>query len=109
MSLNQPSPEESTLIAALERKPAIAIPADFHLQLRASIAAEPPRRATPQTSFARTTAHIAAVCLAIVLAILTVRYPNAIQAPESMMFILELILVAQLMAVGWWLGVRREM
>jgi hypothetical protein len=108
MSLKQPDNQESMLTAVLERKPAIAIPADFHLRLRASIAAEPASRANTHVSFARATAYFAAFCLAFVLVALTVIYPNAIKAPESMTFVLELMLLAQLMAVGFWLGMRRE-
>ncbi len=108
MSLNQPSPEEAILIVALERKPEMAVPADFHLRLRASISQEPVRRIRKHVSFARAMAYLAAFCLAAVLAALTGLYPDAIKAPESMAFILELVILGQLMAVGLWLGMRRE-
>jgi len=100
--------QESTLIAALERKPAIAVPADFHLRLRAVLANEPARRPVRRISFARSTAYVTAACMAVALIVLTMLYPEAIRVPESMIFILELLIVAQLMAVGFWLGTRRE-
>ena len=108
MNMNQHEDQESLLTAALERKPDIAIPADFHLRLHASIAAEPAIPARTQLRFARVTAYVAAFCLAIFLVALTALYPEAVKAPESMTFILELMLLAQLMAVGFWLGTRRE-
>jgi hypothetical protein len=100
--------QESLLIAALERRPEIAVPADFQLRLRASLASEPARRLTKRVSFARATAYVAAVCMAVVLVVLTMLYPEAIKVPESMTFIVELLIVAQLMAVGLWLGTRSE-
>lgn len=104
----EPNNQESTLIAALERKPKITVPADFHLRLRATLATEPTWRPARRPSFARVTAYVAAVCMAAALIVLTMLYPEAIKAPESMTFILELLIVAQLMAVGFWLGTRSE-
>ncbi|WP_263373788.1 hypothetical protein [Granulicella aggregans] len=100
--------QESALIAALERKPEIAMPADFQLRLRAVLANEPPRRSATRVSFARATAYVAAACMAVALIVLTMLYPEAIKVPESMTFILEVLIVAQLMAVGFWLGTRNE-
>ncbi|MBB5057056.1 negative regulator of sigma E activity [Granulicella aggregans] len=100
--------QESLLIAALERRPEIAVPVDFHLRLRASLAEEPARRAARRVSFARTTAYVAAVCMAVALVVLTMLYPETIKVPESMTFVLELLLVAQLVAVGFWLGTHSE-
>jgi hypothetical protein len=108
MNTNQTDNQESMLTSALERRPEITIPADFHQRLHASIAAEPAVPTKMPVSFGRATAYLAAFCLAVVLVGLTVLYPNAVKAPESMTFILELIILAQLMAVGFWLGMRRE-
>lgn len=106
--MNHDLHHESMLTTALERKPDIAVPADFQLRLRAALSAEPYQRPTTHISFARATAYIVAACMAVVLAVLAALHPDAVKAPESMSFALEIIIVAQLMAVGFWLGTRRE-
>lgn len=110
MNPSQPNHEKhEALTSALERKPEITVPNDFYLRLQASLPVETsPRRSRARISFARATAYTAAVCMAIALGILTLLHPEAIKAPESMTFILELMILIQLLAVGFWLGTRRE-
>jgi type IV secretory pathway component VirB8 len=100
--------QESILIAALERKPEIDVPADFRLRLRGTLAAEPLRRPARHPSFACATAYIAAACMAVALIVLTMLYPAEVKVPQSMIFVLEVLIIGQLMAVGFWLGTRSE-
>jgi hypothetical protein len=99
---------ESALIAALERKPEVAIPTDFMSRLSASLPAERRTPSARRISFARAAAYVAAACLAAFLIVLTRLHPDAIAAPSGMPFVMEIIILTQLMAIGFWLGTRSD-
>jgi len=99
---------DAALIAALERKPDVHPPADFFARLNASLPAEPAASRAGRISFARAAAYLAAACLAIALIALVSLNPGATTSPAGMPFVLEMIILTQLMAIGFWLGTRSD-
>jgi hypothetical protein len=94
---------EDAITRALDRKPEVAVPADFAAKVRASLPAQPKVRA--QRSVGQITAGVAAVGLVLALWVLA---PHARPSFGSVAFDLEMVLVVELMGVVTWLGMRRS-
>ncbi len=99
---------EKTVIQALERKPEIAVPEDFAARVARSMPAELPARAEARPMFGQAAGYLAVAVLAIALLVLTWKYPEALEAGRGFLFAVELLLVAQLLAVGFWLGIKNN-
>jgi len=94
---------EAAITRALDRKPEVAVPADFAARVRAALPAQPKVRT--QRSVGQITAGVAAVGLVLALCVLA---PHARPSFGSMAFDLEMVLVVELMGVAAWLGMRRS-
>jgi hypothetical protein len=93
---------EATITRALERRREAAVPAEFAARVVTHL---PARRAVRQEMGAGRSAGIAgAVVLAIALVAIA---PHAEPNFASVTFDLELLLLAQLAAIAYWLGVER--
>ncbi len=58
--------------------------------------------------FGRAAGYLAVVAMTVVLAILSRMHPEAFEAGRGFVFAVEVLLVAQLLAVGLWLGMRSD-
>ncbi len=100
--------EEAAVIRALEHRPEIAIPEGF----AARVARSAPPRATVRSAarpvFGRAAGYLAVATITLVLVLLTQAQPEALEAGRGFVFAVELLLVAQLLAVGLWLGTQRD-
>ena len=91
----------SRLDAALETKPAVQIPSDFAAKVVALTVMQPvrPRRRVPQMGKSM------ALVLAPLVAIATFALaPHASPNVKSVIFDIEVILIAQLALIGWWVS-----
>ena len=105
MNTHNPQEEfEAAITRALEHSPeASAIPTGFAARVAASL---PKQRAPRRVIHAgRTAAVVAMVVLAIVLFALA---PHVTPSFTSVMFYIELIILAQLGAIAYWLAAKRE-
>ena len=115
MTMNSHNPQEvfeAAITRALEHSPepgyspessGSAIPADFAARVAASLPKQ--RVARPVIRAGRTVAIVAMVVLAIVLFALA---PHVTPSFTSVMFYVELIVLAQLGAIAYWLAAKRE-
>ena len=94
---------EGAITRALDRRPEVAVPADFAAKVRAALPARPKVR--QRRSVGLTAAGVAAVGLVLALCWLA---PHARPNFESMAFDLEMVLVVELVGVAAWLGMRRS-
>ena len=94
---------EAAITRALDRKPEVAVPADFAAKVRAALPAQPKVRV--QRSVGQGVAAVAAVGLVLALCWLA---PHVRPSFESVAFDLEMVLVVELMGVAAWLGMRRS-
>ena len=94
---------EAAITRALDRKPEVAVPADFAAKVRAALPAQPKVRA--RRSVGRITAGVGAGGLVLALCWLA---PHARPGIQNMAFGLEMVLVVELMGVAAWLGMRRS-
>ena len=99
---------EGAVVRALERRPEVPVPEDFAAKM---VCLLPPKE-RPRTALRPIYGHIAgyigAVLTMIVLAVLTRSHPEAIQPGQGFLFGVEMLLVAQLLAVGYWLGMKGD-
>lgn len=94
---------EAAITRALDRKPEVAVPADFAARVRAALPAQPKVRAR------RSVGQMAAVTGAVVLlAGLCALAPHVRPSFGSVAFDLEMVLMVELMGVAAWLGMRRS-
>jgi len=121
MTMKEHNPQEefeAAITRALERSPdpgyspdqgydpaspVLAIPADFAARVVASLPKQ--RAARPAIRAGRTIAIVALVVLAIVLFALA---PHVTPSFTSVTFYIELIILAQLGAIAYWLAAKRE-
>ena len=115
MTMNTHNPQEAfeaAITRALEYSPeqgyspessASAIPVDFAARVVASLPNQRPAR--PVMRAGRTVAIVALVVLAIVLFALA---PHVTASFTSVMFYIELIILAQLGSIAYWLAAKRE-
>jgi hypothetical protein len=91
----------SRLDAALGAKPAVQIPSDFAAKVVAVAVMQParPRRRVPQMG--KSMALVLAPLVAIAMFALA---PHASPNVKSVIFDIEVILIAQLALIGWWVS-----
>ena len=97
---------EAAGIRALERKPDISVPEGFAARVGRSLPAKAPSRASMRPMFGRTAGYLAAAAMTVVLMVLARLYPEALEAGRGFVFALDVLLLAQLLVVGLWLGLR---
>jgi hypothetical protein len=97
---------EAAVVRALERRPEIVVPERFAARVARSLTAKSPARAAARPVFGPTAGYLAAAAIMVVLIILARTHPEALEAGRGFLFAVELLLVAQLLAVGLWLGIR---
>ena len=109
MTMNTHNPHEefdAAITRALEHTPESlgpAIPADFAARVAASLPKQ--RVARPRIHAGRKAAIVAMVVLAIVLFALA---PHMTPSFTSFTFYIELIILAQLGSIAYWLAAKRE-
>ena len=97
---------EAMVVRALERKPEIAVPQDFAARMARAVPAEAPARSAVRPMFGRAAGYVAVVAMMVVLMILAKMHPEALEAGRGFVFAIEVVLLTQLLAVGYWLGMK---
>jgi hypothetical protein len=97
---------EAAVVRALERRPEITIPEGFAARVARSMPAKVPRRGAIRPGFGRAAAYLAIAAIIPVLALMTWEHPKALEAGRGILFVVEVLLLGQLLAVGLWLGMR---
>jgi len=95
---------EAAAVRALERRPEIAVPEGFAARLAQSVPAKTPSRAGLRPVFGRMAGYLALAAMTMVLMVLARTHPEALEAGRGVVFAVEVLLLAQLLAVGLWLG-----
>ena len=103
MTNNSQPDFEAAITQALELRRDPAIPTDFAARVMQSLPAQKP--VTPRLQVGRTIGIIAA---AVLMAGMFALAPHATPNFTSLTFDLELLLLAELGAIGYWLTARRE-
>jgi hypothetical protein len=98
--------EDTALTAALDRRPAVSIPADFAARVMGRLPEAPRHR--KQSRAGSRVGYISVGLVAGVLLLLVGENPAAFSAGKGFAFVFEMMLLAELMAVGCWLGTRRD-
>ena len=99
---------EAALTRALERRPEVAIPRGFSARIVASLPPIPPVRSRSAVRFGQITAYAVALAVVFALLVLTRLYPEALETGHGLLFAIEIVLLAQLLAIGYWLGTRSD-
>ena len=94
---------EAAISRALEARRDVVVPMDFAAKVRASLPAAVPVR--PRVRVGRVAAIVGAVVLLVALFVLA---PHAQASFGNVVFDVELLVLAQVGGIAWWLGVRRE-
>jgi hypothetical protein len=97
---------ETMVVRALERKPEIEVPTDFAARVAQSLPAKPASQLPIRPIFGRVAGYLAAVAVMVGLLVLAKTHPEALEAGRGFVFGMEILLLAQLLAVGLWLGMR---
>jgi hypothetical protein len=98
---------EARITAALERPPLVTVPADFAARVRASLPAKPVRT---RLRLGRIVALGGTIVLTMALFVVAPHAaPSGVLGVASFGFDMELLLLAELGGVAWWLCVRQEM
>jgi hypothetical protein len=92
---------ERRIDSALERKPEQAIPVDFAAKMAARASAIPLRRRASSVRIGRSIAWISTAVLAIALFAIA---PHTTPSLSSVRFDAEILLLAELAGLGWWLA-----
>ncbi len=92
---------EQSIALVLEQAPPVAIPAGFAAKVAAHAAAQPQRKPARQARYGRTVVVIAASLLLVALFALA---PFAASSPTSAGFMAEMVVLAQLGGLAYWLG-----
>ena len=95
------SDPESRLTAAIERKPDVGISLDFASKVAALATAQPLRRRRYAPRFGSAIALLSVPLVAIALFALA---PHASPSMKSFSFDTEVILLAELALISWWIG-----
>jgi hypothetical protein len=93
---------DAVMTRAIERAPEVNVPVDFAARVAAALPPLPARRKPMQVG--RTAALAAAGVLAVAMCLLA---PHAAPTFASMAFDFELVVIAQLGGIAYWLTVRR--
>lgn len=99
---------EAKVVAALQRRPEIAVPAEFAARVARAMPAKVHSRGASRPMFGRLAGYLAVAAMMAVLLALAWRHPAALEAGRGFVFAVELLLVAQLLAVGLWLGIKSD-
>ena len=97
---------EARMTASLERRPVVTIPADFAARVMKHLPEKRPRSAPLRVG--STAAYFSSAVVALALLVLARTNPQAVTPVNSFAFLFEMLLVAELLAVGYWLGTRRD-
>ena len=98
--------EDAALDRALECKPAIDLPPGFAARLMERLPEDQP--AAKATRFGSTAATVSIGLIALVLIGLVGTDPGAFVAGRGFGFVFEMMLLTELLAVAFWVGVRRD-
>jgi len=91
---------ESRIDRAIEHKPDVQIPVDFAAKIAARAITQPLRRRRYKPQFGPTIALLSAPLAALALFVLA---PHAAPNLKSLGFDAEVILLAELAFIGWWI------
>lgn len=92
---------ESRITTAIEHKPEPQIPADFAAKVAARAVAHPLRRRRYKPQFGRMIALLSAPLATLALFVLA---PHTAPDLKSLTFDTEVVLLAELAFIGWWLA-----
>lgn len=92
---------ESRITTAIEQKPEPRVPADFAAKVAARAVAQPLRRRRYKPQFGRMIALVSALVAALALFVLA---PHTAPSVKSLSFDTEVVLLAELAFIGWWLA-----
>jgi hypothetical protein len=92
---------ESRIDTAIEHKPEVQIPADFAAKIAARAVAQPLRRRRYRPHFGSTIALLSAPLAALALFALA---PHTAPNLKSLSFDVEVVLLAELAFIGWWIA-----
>jgi hypothetical protein len=92
---------ESRIDRAIEHKPEVQIPADFAVKVAALAAAQPLRRRRYKPQFGPMIALVSAPVAALALFLLA---PHASPNFKSLSYDAEVVLLAELAFIGWWIA-----
>ena len=93
---------DARVTRALERRPELAVPANFSARVAAAL--PPPRRVRPPMQVGRRTALVALVVLGLSLFALA---SHAAPTFGSLAIDIELVVIAELGGIAYWLTARR--
>ena len=108
---NENPERNAAIVRALERKPEFQIPDNFAARVAGSVPASIPAgesavaRCYPH--FGVAAGYLVAAMAVVVLLVLTRLHPEALEAGRGFLFAMEVVLLVQLLAIGFWLGTRR--
>ena len=91
---------EAALQVALERKPEVSVPTDFAARVAAQAATLSPSRTSRVPHFARLTALVVSVIVALSLFALA---PRTAASFGNLAFDIEVVVLLQLGLLAWWL------
>jgi len=92
---------ESRIDRAIEHKPDVQVPVDFAAKVAARAVAQPLRRRRYKPQFGPMIALLSAPVGALALFLLA---PHAAPNLKSLSFDAEVVLLAELAFIGWWIG-----
>lgn len=98
--LGTPADMESRIDHAIEHKPEVVIPADFAAKVAARAVVQPARRRRFKPQFGPMIALISAPLAAVALFVLA---PHTSPNLKSLSFDAEVVLLAELAFIGWWI------
>ena len=93
---------EASVTRAIERRPEVSVPVNFAARVAAAL--PPPRRVRPPMQVGRKAALVALVVLGLSLFALA---PHAAPTFGNLAFDFELVVIAELGGIAYWLTVRR--
>lgn len=92
---------ESRIDRAIEHKPDVRIPTDFAAKVAARVVAQPVRRRRYKPQFGPMIALLSAPFAAVALFVLA---PHTAPNLKSLSFDAEVVLLAELAFIGWWIS-----
>jgi hypothetical protein len=99
-SAGRTSEIETRIDRAIERKPEVQVPADFAAKVTARAVTQPLRRRRYKPQFGPMIALLSAPLAVLALFVLA---PHAAPNVKSLSFDAEVVLLAELAFIGWWI------
>ncbi len=102
---------ENALTSALEKRPEAHVPADFAARVMNRLPDEQPGKVLSDRKglgVARTVGYLSAAATTAALAAIALWNPAAVETGKTVAFAVEMLLLAELLGVGLWLGTRRD-